>query len=209
MFVKIRVLLAGNSPLKNQGIHSALTTTATDLTIIETTTEPEQMPELYSLHQPDLLLVVLDGWENSLLPIFHRLPPTNILGLSSQNEQACHTFIRQNIVNGCLPETASPELLARAVLAIASGHTWFSQALFKQILHPTLQSRKTQHNLTDQELAILRLIIQDKTNESIGLNLGIGTRTVSGRLSTIYEKLGVASRLEAALKAERLGLIEE
>lgn len=180
--------------------------TASNLTVIETTTELEQLPELY---QPDLLLIVLEGWENSLASVFHRLPPTNILGLSPQNGQVCHTLIRKNVINGCLPETAPPELLGQAIHAVVSGYTWFSQALLKQILHPRLKIGNTQTVLTDQELAILRLVMQEETNLQIAQALGISERTVSNNLSAIYEKLGVVSKVGAALKAERLGLFED
>jgi DNA-binding NarL/FixJ family response regulator len=123
---------------------------------------------LCSSYQPDLLLIVFDGWEDLLMPVVHRLSPVNILGLSPPNEQICHTLIRQNVINGCLPETAPPEVLAQAIHAVASGYTWFSQALFKQILHPTLQTGHNQPVLTNQELAVLRLVMQERKNKHIG-----------------------------------------
>lgn len=103
----IRVLLGGNSLLKNQGICSTLLE-ANDLAIIGSTTELEQLPESCSSYQPDLLLIVFDGWEDLLLPILYRLPLTNILVLLHQNEQGCPALIRNNIIAGCLPETTSP-----------------------------------------------------------------------------------------------------
>lgn len=206
--MKTRVLLAGSCPLKNQGICSNLST-ASDLTVIETTTELEQLPELHSYHQPDLLLVVLADWEESLTCVFHRLPSTNVLGLSPQNGQVCHTLIHQNVINGCLPETAPPEVLVQAIRAVASGQTWFSQALFKQILNPMPQTDINQPVLTNQELATLRLVMQEETNLQIAQTLNISERTVSNNLSAIYEKLGVVSKVGAALKAERLSLVED
>ena len=199
MFVQIRVLLVGNCPLKNKGIYSSIST-IDGLTLVETTRELDQLPDLCSLHQPDLLLILLDGWEEQFKPISQCLPTTNILGLSSQNGQSCHALIRNGVINGCLPETAPPEILIPAVRAVANGYIWLSQSLFKQILHPIPQVRKPQHSLTDQELAILQLVMQDKTNKYIGQEMDISERTVSDRLRVIYEKLGVASRLEAALK---------
>lgn len=98
MSARIQLLLAGKCPLKNQGIHFNLTTTD-DSIAIETTTELDQLPELCSFHPPDLLLIILDGWEAALTPIFYRLPPINILSLSAQDGQPCHTLIRQNIIH--------------------------------------------------------------------------------------------------------------
>ncbi|VAW34795.1 hypothetical protein MNBD_CHLOROFLEXI01-806 [hydrothermal vent metagenome] len=206
--MQISVLLAGSCPLKNQGIYFNIET-ANNLTVVETTQELDQLPDLYTLHQPDLLLVILDGWEEQFTSVVQQLPTTNIVVLSSQNRQSCHTLIHNGVINGCLPETASSELLSQAIYAVANGNVWFSQSLFKQILHPVPPSRKAQYSLTTQELTMLRLIMQDKTNQYIGQAMDVGERTVCDRLSTIYEKLGVASRLAAALKAERLGLVDE
>ena len=208
MSVETRVLLAGKCPFKNQGIHSNLSTIDNSI-IIETTTELEQLPELCSFHQPNLLLIVLDGLEDRFNAISHRLSAVNILGLSIENGQVCQTLIRKSIINGCLPETAPPETLIQAMRAVASGYTWFSQSLLYTILRPISQSKKNQHILADRERSVLRLVMQEKTNKHIGQEIGIGERTVCDHLSVIYEKLGVVSRVGAALKAERMGLIEE
>lgn len=66
-----------------------------------------------------------------------------------------------------------------------------------------------QHHLTGRELIVLDMVMQEKTNQHIAQALGISERTVSDDLSAIYEKLGVVSKVGAALKAERLGLIED
>lgn len=120
--MEIRVLLAGKCPLKNQGIRANLLE-IDDSIVLATTTELEMVPELYSLHGSNLLLLVLIGWENSLVPVIYRLPPTNILGLSTQNEPICHTLIRNNIINGCLPEITPSQTLIQAIYAVANGYT--------------------------------------------------------------------------------------
>lgn len=204
----IRVLLVGNNPLKNQGIYSHLAT-INDLTVIESVTELELLPELCALHQPDLLLINLDSWEDSLISVLQPLAPLNLLGLSPEDKQICCKLIHQRIVNGCLPETSSPELLVQAIRAVADGYTWFSQSLFRQILHHPQKTNVNEYNLSDMDLMILQLVMQEETNLSIAQILGISERTVSNHLNSIYDKLGVVSKVGAALKAERLGLIEE
>ncbi len=207
MIVQIHVLLTGNCPLKSQGICANVSVIDNSI-VFETATELNHLPELCSLHQPDLLLLVLDSWETQVNAIAHRLPAVNVLGLSAQNGQVCHTLIHNNVINGCLPETSPPEILIQAIRTVASGHTWFSQPLLKTILRPTPQPNEKQSVLTNRELAVLRLVTQERTNKEIARELGMGKRTVCDHLSAIYEKLGVASRVGAALKAERFGLVE-
>ena len=51
------------------------------------------------------------------------------------------------------------------------------------------------------------LVVEGKTDHQIGRELNFSERTVRCRLQSIYDKLGVSSRIEAVVKAVRLGLI--
>jgi DNA-binding CsgD family transcriptional regulator len=54
---------------------------------------------------------------------------------------------------------------------------------------------------------VLRLVVEAKTNGEIGMLLGISEKTVEKHLDTIFRKLGVASRVEAAVLAVRSDLL--
>jgi DNA-binding NarL/FixJ family response regulator len=60
--------------------------------------------------------------------------------------------------------------------------------------------------LTERELAILRLVAQGLDNVDIGGRLGLSEKTIRNRLTTIFEKLHVNNRIQAALYALRQGL---
>lgn len=63
--------------------------------------------------------------------------------------------------------------------------------------------------LTDRETEVLVLIAGDKTDREIARELGIGERTVRAHVSRILLKLGVASRVGAAVAATRVGLTRD
>ena len=60
--------------------------------------------------------------------------------------------------------------------------------------------------LTERELDILRLVAQGLDNSEIGHQLGLSEKTIRNRLTTIFEKLHVNNRIQAALYALREGL---
>ncbi len=60
--------------------------------------------------------------------------------------------------------------------------------------------------LTDREVEVLRLITAGRTNRAIAQALFISPNTVLHHVSSIFAKLGVANRAEAAAYATRLGL---
>ncbi len=62
-------------------------------------------------------------------------------------------------------------------------------------------------SLTPREREVLAHLRLGHTNAQIGLALGSAERTVRNQLSKIYEKLGVASRAEAAAVSGELGLV--
>ncbi|MFI5005532.1 MAG: response regulator [Solirubrobacterales bacterium] len=61
--------------------------------------------------------------------------------------------------------------------------------------------------LTPREEEVLRLIAEGADNVAIGLELSISPHTVKQYVTNIFEKLGVRSRVQAAVYAVRAGLV--
>jgi LuxR family maltose regulon positive regulatory protein len=61
--------------------------------------------------------------------------------------------------------------------------------------------------LSERELEVLRLLAGGHTNDEIGRSLYVSANTVKAHLKSIYRKLDVNSRHEAADKARQLGLL--
>jgi DNA-binding NarL/FixJ family response regulator len=62
--------------------------------------------------------------------------------------------------------------------------------------------------LTQRQLEVLSLLAQGKCNKEIARRLDIADRTVRAHLTDLFQALGVQSRVQAILHAQRLGLIE-
>ena len=60
--------------------------------------------------------------------------------------------------------------------------------------------------LTPRERQIVTLLLEGCTNRTIATRLGITDQTVKNQLSTLYQKVGVGSRLELVLVAMRSDL---
>jgi DNA-binding NarL/FixJ family response regulator len=61
-------------------------------------------------------------------------------------------------------------------------------------------------DLTEREMQILSQLAEGATNEEIGATLFLSEKTVKSYLSSIFRKLGVSNRTQAALKAMREGI---
>lgn len=71
---------------------------------------------------------------------------------------------------------------------------------------PAAAARANPHSLTARELAVLALVATGRTNRDIAEQLRISIKTVDHHVSNLLAKMGVRSRSEAAVAAERLGL---
>jgi DNA-binding NarL/FixJ family response regulator len=63
--------------------------------------------------------------------------------------------------------------------------------------------------LTPREVEILRLVAQGQTNQQIARTLSISVSTVKRHIRHISTKLGVCDRVQAAVRAVELGLLDE
>jgi DNA-binding NarL/FixJ family response regulator len=71
----------------------------------------------------------------------------------------------------------------------------------------SLQQRNDKIHLTEREREVLHCVVKGSSNEEISDKLNITIGTVKAYLTAIFEKLGVRSRTQAALKALKLGLV--
>ena len=66
----------------------------------------------------------------------------------------------------------------------------------------------TDQLLTSRETEIVRLLAEGLSNAEIGVRLHLGTGTVREHVSALLAKLRVVSRIQAALLAQRAGLLD-
>jgi DNA-binding NarL/FixJ family response regulator len=63
-------------------------------------------------------------------------------------------------------------------------------------------------HLTARELEVVRLVVEGRSNDEIGVSLGIGAKTVETHLRRLFERFDIASRTELAARALREGWLE-
>ena len=97
--------------------------------------------------------------------------------------------------------------LARTIAKVASGERDIKGATPEAILE-MLQTRPVAadgHELKDQEIRLLELIGEGKTNRQIALDLNLAEQTVKNYVSSLLSKLGLERRTQAAVYAVKFG----
>jgi DNA-binding NarL/FixJ family response regulator len=114
-------------------------------------------------------------------------------------------------VAGILSRDEPPAALGLAVRQVARGEQYISPSLAIAILQerqtktPLTESQRTViDSLTAREREILDLLAKGLSNKMIAARLYLSVRTVEGHLANIYTRLGVHSRTEAILTANKI-----
>lgn len=114
---------------------------------------------------------------------------------------------------GYLLKDHKPEDIAHRLMAMDRGESPISPAMAARILahfrtHAQFLNSKAQPaQLTAREIDVLRLVGRGLKVAEVADSLGLSSLTVSGYLKTIYRKLDIGTRAEAAIEAVRRGLV--
>ncbi|HET9913724.1 MAG TPA: response regulator transcription factor [Anaerolineales bacterium] len=209
----IRVLIVDDHPIICKGIRDLLNP-AVGITVAgEAHTGEEALQKIEEL-KPDVVLLDMKLPDMNGVDIIKKAykmgSNARILGLSSYNDREFISQLLTYGASGYLLKDEVPEEIVQAVRGVAQGEVgWVSRkvaALLSQIL---LKEQEGGSDLTARELDVLNLVVEGKTNNQIGLALGISVKTVEKHLHAIFRKMGVVSRVEAAILAVQESLVKK
>jgi DNA-binding NarL/FixJ family response regulator len=103
---------------------------------------------------------------------------------------------------GFLLKTTPLPDVAEAIRSVSRGGTAFSPEQIRQVAG---HIPAHQVNLTARERDIVRLVMVSRSNDEIGHELGMAAKTVEHHLSRLFDRAGITTRVELALRAEREG----
>ncbi len=168
---------------------------------------PEKASAQAPSEPPELVIVDLklrDGTGTALIPDVRRLAPrARILILSSFPEQDAVRAAMQAGAHGWLDKRQDPSALADAVRSSLRGDLpMAAQAVRAPSETPRSDPLEA---LTPREREVLGGIADGLSNGEIAVRLGVREKTVKSHAGSIYAKLGVDRRTQAALLAREHG----
>jgi DNA-binding NarL/FixJ family response regulator len=207
----ISVLLADDHPVVRDGIRKLLDE-AVGINVVGEASDGAEAFELVSKLNPDVLLLdmelpVMSGDEVAQ-KIIESKSDVRILVLSAHDDRE---YIQQLLIKGAagyLMKEEVPENIVEAVRGVARGEKgWVSRRVAALMSTWMEDEQHGQMPLSPREIEVLQGVVAGKTNQEIGFDLGISDKTVEKHLDSIFTKLKVASRVEAAVMAVREGWV--
>ena len=209
----IRILIADDHTLVRQGLRQ-LCEGLGGFTVVAEAENGAGAVALACKVQPDVILMDIvmpdvDGVE-AIRQIVRETPVARIIALTMYRQEQYMLNVIRAGARGYLLKTVDARDLIAAIEAVHSGEYLIDPIIAARVLsefHLSMPEQPRIEPLTESEMAVLRLVAQGVENEHIAQALNYSVYTVSNRLRTIYEKLHVNNRTQAALYALREGLV--
>jgi DNA-binding NarL/FixJ family response regulator len=173
--------------------------------------DPTQLAPLLQPNQPTTLLIDLPALQPEVIQALKDINAhVGLLVLAHSYDLGEIIPLLKAGVTGCLSRDATVSDLARAIIAVGRGEivlppTIALQALTALARGEPIGAEDLIEPLTDREVEVLRLLGQGLTNKDIAQTLILSVRTIDAHLRSVYGKLNVRSRTEAALWAVKHG----
>ncbi|MEU8754392.1 response regulator [Streptomyces chartreusis] len=192
---------------------------ADDIEVVATTAGAEAV-ETVRREAPDVVLLDIRMPDVDGLTVLGRLralaePPVVAMLTTFDADEYILTALRSGAAGFLLKDT-EPDQLAQLVRTLAAGGVVMSPKASRAVWqsHPGAAAVGDEEaarvgRLTDREREVLVLIAEGLSNADIGTRIHLSAGTVKDHVSAILAKLRVGGRVQAALLAQRAGLLDD
>lgn len=164
----------------------------------------EALEKLSELAEQDLLpdILILDLYLNGesglelIKEVTKRYPKVKTVVYSMYDNAGVVALALEYGAKGYVSKSSDEKELFTAIEQISAGHSYIQSSLVPPLLvyHSLLES------FTKKEAAVIKKVVENKSNNLIAQELGISVRTVENYLSRIYEKTGCRNHEELTMK---------
>jgi len=212
-----RILIADGHPISRDGLRRLLETEA-DFQVVGDAGDVAGTLQLVRRLEPDVLLLDLAmtrlGRSDVLraLAAVSGLPRTVLLADGIAQEELI-TVLRLG-VRGVVLREATTKLLCDSIRSVLRDQYVLGPEQVRDLVRAMVGSgdasvpSRNPFRLTRRQLDIVAAVAIGETNKEVARHFSISEETVKRHLSSIFDKLGVFSRLELAIFALNHGLID-
>ena len=201
----IKVLIVEDHPTFRMGL-AALIESQPDMTV---TAQFGSGEEVLAAYQPDLASVILMdlrlpglGGVETIIGLRARDPGVRVIVLTTYEADEDVFRAMQSGAKSYLLKDMSTEEIVGTIRAVQRGGTEIPPRIAER-----LAVRAQRQDLTAREREVLQLLVRGRSNKEIGAQLYISDETVKSHLKTLFAKLNVRDRTDAAICAVRQGIV--
>ncbi len=202
----LRIIIVDDHEVVRLGL-KALLDRHPDFTVVDEASTAREAVQKAEAHRPEVVVmdIRLPGGSgiDACREITQLLPDTKVIMLTSYAEdEMLFDAIAAGAAGYVLKQIGGDDLV-HAIEAVGRGEALLDPALTQRVFARVREAQRKEEksafsDLTDQEMRVLALLAEGKTNREIAQLLYLGEGTVRNYVSSILSKLGLANRAEAA-----------
>ncbi|MGM0753362.1 MAG: response regulator transcription factor [Bacillota bacterium] len=208
---KVKVMIVDDHEMVRLGMKTYLLT-EDRIEFLGEAKSGKEAAQLAKLYMPDVILMDLlmengngiDATKKILT--FH--PHCKIIILTSYYDDEKVFPAIEAGAHSYLLKTASAEEVTSAIYKAVKGESVIASKVADKMMNRFRTREAMPHEeLTSREMDVLKCLGEGMTNQEVSEELFIGVKTVKTHVSNILSKLGVADRTQAAIYANRNGIL--
>jgi DNA-binding NarL/FixJ family response regulator len=211
---KIRLLIADDHTLIREGLRKIISLQH-DMEVVAEASDGQIAYQRSMDARPDIVLMDINmpnvnGIE-ATRNIKNDSPEIGIIALTIHDDQEYVTELVKAGVSAYLLKDVGADTLIETIRSVARGEVVFPPGITQKICGEF--QRMARYNpfeepLSRRELDVLMLIARGKTNKEIGDDLYISEKTVKNHITSIFRKIQVTDRTQAALYAVKNRMVK-
>ena len=211
----IVVVIVDDHGLFSRGLELLLSAASEGrIKVAERTENAEEALALVRRHRPQVALVDLamppPGGVGAIREIAHHYPQVRILALSGTDDRELALEALAAGAHGFIPKSSDPDVLVPPLLSLGGGLSVLPTSLLQALVELRATRRPAVvAKLDEDEIALWRLVVRGLESLEIAERTFVSERTAKRMIASLLRKLGVANRVEAALLAGRVGLLDD
>lgn len=198
-------MLVDDHPAFLKGV-AALIESESDLKVVSQAGNGHEAVETYRQTRPDVVLMDLRlpgiGGVEAIMAIRKEYSDARVIVLTTfDTDEDIYRAIESGAKAYLLKDVRHSEL-SKTIRDVHAGRQVIPAKLAER-----LAVRRRRSNLSEREMEVLQLLIKGRSNKEIAASLFVGEDAVKGQLKSLFVKLGVHDRTEAAICAVRYGIV--